>query len=130
MSKPDLKLLLGRRIVGVILKEGERPDSQLFLVLDDGTYTEVYSDWLGLSLGWPGGAERARAYMASTHVVIREAHLPAETEPESAEADGHSASSRSAPVRRQPQPPPPIPQRTKEEFLAVFRNDLPRSLKN
>jgi hypothetical protein len=126
MSKPDLKLLLGRRIVGAILKKGEGPGRQLFLVLDDGTYTEVYSDWLGVSVGWLGGVDKARAYMASTHKITHEAHLP-QAQPGS---KGAVASKPAGEASRQPELPTRIPSGMAREALAIWRNDLPSSLKN
>lgn len=81
MKDPNLESLLGRRIIGAIVKEPSRPNAepsgQLFLILDDGTYAEVFAPRGGLyfSMAWPGGAEEARGYMAASHKIIREAHL-------------------------------------------------------
>jgi hypothetical protein len=82
MSEPDLESLLGRRITGAIVKERRQSDSQpsaqLFLILDDGTYAEVYAPVGGLcfSMPWEGTAARARAYMDATMKTVREAYLP------------------------------------------------------
>jgi hypothetical protein len=47
--------LLGKRIVGVIRREGPRePRAQLFLMFDDGTYFELYGDSIHLA----GGVDR------------------------------------------------------------------------
>jgi hypothetical protein len=76
MSHPNLNQLLGRRIVGVILKEGKCPSDQLFLIFDDGTYAEVWAtDGMNVSTGWRGDAATARAYLSSSHRVTQEAHL-------------------------------------------------------
>jgi hypothetical protein len=107
MSAPNPELLLGQRIVGAIRKEGKGPASQLYLIFEDGTHTEFYSDdRIRVSAGWPGGVERARAYMASTHKITYEAYLPVTAGPESAEAvrpsapkaGGRSASGQSLPI--------------------------------
>ena len=39
-----LPKLVGKTIAHVVLKEGSGPAAQLFLVFDDGTYYEFYSD--------------------------------------------------------------------------------------
>jgi len=63
MNDPNLKSVVGRRSIGAIVKrhrEGSiQPVMQLFLILDDGTYSEVYSrtGGMGLSMQWPGGAD-------------------------------------------------------------------------
>jgi hypothetical protein len=75
-SKIKLDLLLGRRIVGGIVKKGEGPKSQLFLILDDGTWTELTSDGsIWMSGGWRGDAAWVRKYIASSHKITDEAHL-------------------------------------------------------
>jgi hypothetical protein len=130
MSAPNLKLLLGQRIVGAMLKEGEGPASQLFLIFKDGTYTEFYADdRIRMSAGWPGGAKRARAYMASTHKITHEVHLPATTQP----AQGPptlAASPEAAKERQGSDALGMLAGTTKAEFLRIWRADLAPSLKN
>lgn len=130
MSAPRLELLLGQRIVGAILKEGQGPASQLFLVFEDGTYTELYSDAeIYVSAGWEGGARRAKAYMAGTHQIVQEAHLSAAGRPPAGRTVVRRASAavRRGPDRRSPALPPGTP---KDKLLAIWRTDLDTSLKN
>ena len=45
--KPEVEQILGKCIVGVVIKENKntyQPNSQLFLLFDDGTSYEFYSD--------------------------------------------------------------------------------------
>ena len=43
--KDGLPQLLGKRICGAVVKEGDRlPRMQVFLIFDDDTYYEVYTD--------------------------------------------------------------------------------------
>ena len=43
--KDGLSQLLGKRICGAVVKEGDRlPRMQVFLIFDDDTYYEVYTD--------------------------------------------------------------------------------------
>lgn len=45
--KPQADQILGKRIAGVVIKENRntfQPNSQLFLLFDDGTSYEFYSD--------------------------------------------------------------------------------------
>ncbi len=129
MSAPNLNLLLGQRIVGAILKEGEGPASQMFLIFEDGTHTEFYSDdRIRVSAGWPGGVERARAYMASTHKITHEAYVPTTAQAESGETMP-SVLTAGAPSSQPDLPPIPAGAR-KAEFLAIWRADLGPSLKN
>ena len=75
-SKP----LLGRRITGAMVKEarqvGSQPSAQLFFILDDGTYCEVFAPRgrLFFSMAWPGGAPLARAYMDAIMETVYEAY--------------------------------------------------------
>ena len=48
-----------------------------FLILDDGTYREVFSgsDGLRVSSVRPGGAVEARACCEDTHEILYEAHV-------------------------------------------------------
>jgi hypothetical protein len=57
-----LQELIGRRIVGVVAMESERnPRARINLVLDDGSYLEIYGNDLHNAKGcWPGGMEAAR----------------------------------------------------------------------
>ena len=43
--KPDIQYIVGKNIVGVVVKEqpGRQPHSMVFLVFDDDTYFEFYS---------------------------------------------------------------------------------------
>jgi hypothetical protein len=81
MNDPGLESLLGRRITGAIIKKarqvGSNPSAQLFLILDDGTYAEVYAHVGGLvfSLPYPGGAPEVRKYMDVSMETVREAYL-------------------------------------------------------
>ena len=43
--KDGLPQVLGKRICGAVVKEGDRlPRMQVFLIFDDDTYYEVYTD--------------------------------------------------------------------------------------
>jgi hypothetical protein len=81
MKDPHLEAFLGRRIVGAVFKEARErhaePSGQLFLILDDGTYREVFAPSGGLKVSSirPGGAAEARAYLEGTHEILYEAHL-------------------------------------------------------
>jgi hypothetical protein len=57
-----LQELTGRRIVGVVAMESDRhPRGRINLVLDDGSYMEIYGDDLHNAKGcWPGGWDAAR----------------------------------------------------------------------
>lgn len=79
MKEMPLEPLLGRRITGVIVKHGSQPDSQVFLIFDDGTYAEIWANGgQRISAPWVGGVERARAYLATTHTVVQEAYAEVE----------------------------------------------------
>jgi hypothetical protein len=79
MNDPNLESLVGRRIIGAILKEarqvGSNPSAQVFLILDDGTYAEVYAHVGGLccSMAWPAGAAQARKHMDDRMDTVYEA---------------------------------------------------------
>ena len=82
MKDPNLESLIGRRIVGAIVKEarqaGSQPSAQRFLILDDGTYCEVFTPTgrLFFSMAWPGAASHARSYMEATMETVYEAYSP------------------------------------------------------
>ena len=64
--KDVLPQLLGKRICGAVVKEGDRmPRMQVFLVFDDDTYYELYTDSTIYGAGGidKGGLERVRQYM-------------------------------------------------------------------
>jgi len=57
-----LQELIGRRIVGVVAMESDRhPRGRINLVLDDGSYLEIYGNDVNNAKGcWPGGMDAAR----------------------------------------------------------------------
>ena len=65
MLKREIREILGRRIVGVVVKEASKdPRSQVFLVFDDETYYEFYGDAIRGTGGVNrGGYEAVLAYM-------------------------------------------------------------------
>jgi len=71
---------VGKTISGVLVKESDRlPRLQLFLIFEDDTYFEIYSqtgDMSGASrLSFGGGAD-ARRYLSSTHTIVLEEPQP------------------------------------------------------
>jgi hypothetical protein len=75
ISDSGLHKLVGRTITHVLVKAGQvSPKSQVFLVLDDGTYFEFYGDTPIRPTGdvRPGGLHGARAYMAPHSRIIYE----------------------------------------------------------
>ncbi len=67
--------IVGKTISGVIVKEGNSsPRSQVFLLFDDNTYYELYSqDHIGSAGGIdPGGATEVRSYMPEARIVVEE----------------------------------------------------------
>jgi hypothetical protein len=68
--KTGFAQIVGRRISGVIFKQAlypKQPESQLFLLFDDGTYYEFYAsrDLISQTGGVDkGGIEEVRRYMA------------------------------------------------------------------
>lgn len=74
-KKRGLADLIGRKIVAVTVKESEkRPCLQLFLILDDGRYYEVWSNDPGTGFGsmtYDGGLEAVRSQgRESTEIVF------------------------------------------------------------
>ena len=66
--------IVGKRIKGVIAKEGPGPSHQLFLVFDDDTYLEFYAYSEIFSCGElsHGGADGVRQYMSTSHKIVNE----------------------------------------------------------
>jgi hypothetical protein len=61
--KDGVRELIGRTITRVIVAENPRqPNTQVFLVLNDGTYYEFYGSVNSASGSMPGGAEDAARY--------------------------------------------------------------------
>ena len=61
-----LPQLLGKRICGAVVKEGDRmPRMQVFLLFDDDTYYELYTDSTIYGAGGVdrGGLEHVREYL-------------------------------------------------------------------
>ena len=71
--KDGLPQLLGKRICGAVVKQGDRsPRMQVFLVFDDGTHYEFYTDTAIHGIGGvdPGGMEHVRNYMQEMAIVF------------------------------------------------------------
>ena len=71
--KEGLPRLLGKRICGVVVKEGDRlPRMQVFLIFDDDTYYEIYTDSTIYGTGGidRGGIEQVRQYMPQQEIVF------------------------------------------------------------
>jgi hypothetical protein len=70
--KDVLPQLLGKRICGAVVKEGDRmPRMQVFLLFDDGTYYELYTDSTIFGAGGvdQGDLEHVRRYMPEQRLV-------------------------------------------------------------
>ena len=71
--KDGLPQLLGKRICGAVVKEGDRlPQMQVFLIFDDDTYYEIYTDSTIYGTGGVdrGGIEHVRQYMPKQEIVF------------------------------------------------------------
>ena len=71
--KDGLPQLLGKRICGAVVKEGDRlPRMQVFLIFDDDTYYEIYTDSTIYGTGAVdrGGIEHVRQYMPKQAIVF------------------------------------------------------------
>ncbi len=72
MLKSGLPQVVGRTITAVVVKTGRAPEWQLYLLLNDGAWYELYGD------GYLGGASdldtgdltTVEAYMERTHKTI------------------------------------------------------------
>jgi len=63
--------LIGKTIAHIILKEGDSPASQLFLLFTDGTYYEFYGGPLTGASGIDRGTlEDVRRYMSSRQEIV------------------------------------------------------------
>jgi hypothetical protein len=69
---PVLAGLVGKTIREVVLKDGTGPLAQLFLVFDDGTHYEFYSDGSISGSGYiePGGFEKVISLGKPNQVVV------------------------------------------------------------
>ena len=70
---------LGKRICGAVVKEGDRmPRMQVFLIFDDDTYYELYSDSIIFGTGGVdiGDIEHVRQYMPKQRIAF-ECHAEA-----------------------------------------------------
>ena len=71
--KKALPELLGKRICGAVVKKSDRwPQMQVFLVFDDDTYYEFYTDSaiFGTSGVDRGGIDHVRQYMPENRIVF------------------------------------------------------------
>ena len=71
--KDALPELLGKRICGAVVKQGGRsPRMQLFLVFDDDTWYELYSDEVIHGTGGlnQGNIENVRQYMPDQAIIV------------------------------------------------------------
>jgi hypothetical protein len=78
MRTAGLRAMLGKTVTGVIVKRtrtNSLPPSQVFLILSDGTYLELWGDIYAAGGLDPGGVENARHYMAEATEIVFEAHL-------------------------------------------------------
>ena len=64
--------MLGKRICGAVVKEGDCPRMQVFLIFDDGTHYEFYSDNTINGIGgvYPGDIEHVRQYIPENEIVF------------------------------------------------------------
>lgn len=75
--KDGIRQIVGKRIVGVVVKKSsQRPQGQVFLLLEGGTSYEVFA-MQGLQGGgsvYPGGIDEVRRYLAGPErqIVIEE----------------------------------------------------------
>jgi hypothetical protein len=76
--KPTINEIIGKRIVGVIVKESDRwPKSQLFLLFDDNTYFELYSTYdeiRGAGDIDKGGQAEIKELGKGSHKIVLEFH--------------------------------------------------------
>ena len=71
--KEALPQLLGKRICGAVVKQGDRsPRMQMFLVFDDDTYYEFYTDSTIFGTGGVdrGDIEHVRQYIPENTIVF------------------------------------------------------------
>ena len=71
--KDGLSQLLGKRICGAVVKKGDRlPRMQVFLIFDDDTYYEIYTDSIIYGTGGvdKGDIEHVRQYMPQQEMVF------------------------------------------------------------
>lgn len=80
--KDAAKNIVGKRISSVVMKQGNRPQAQLFLIFDDGTYFEFYSDGGIYGAGGidRGGLDEVRQYCGTSHRIVLEASAEDEAE--------------------------------------------------
>jgi hypothetical protein len=64
--------IVGKRIAGVVVKEGRHPRSQVFLVFDDDTHYELYADAeiQGIKSIGTGGIDKVRTYSTPPNCII------------------------------------------------------------
>ena len=77
--KDVLPQLLGKRICGAVVKEGDRmPRMQVFLIFDDDTYYELYTDSAiyGTAGVDTGGIDEVRRYLPEQRIAF-ECHAEA-----------------------------------------------------
>jgi hypothetical protein len=69
--KSQIREILGKKISGVVVKEGEdEPKTQIFLLFSDGTHYEFYGIIHGTGGVDRGGIKEVRQYMASKNRKI------------------------------------------------------------
>lgn len=79
--KQAIRQIVGKRISGVIVKEGRRrPRSHLFLLFDDGTYYEMHGNIRNARGLAYGGPEKARVYLSETMRIVVEEYSAADVE--------------------------------------------------
>jgi hypothetical protein len=77
--KSGVKDIVGKRIIGVVVKSLERGNAandQVFLIFDDNTYFEFYGDFSCTSAVDRGGIDEVRRYMSSSYKIDLEHYLP------------------------------------------------------
>jgi hypothetical protein len=73
MMKPEIGLIVGKRIAGVVVKQWDRsPRSQIFLVFDDETSYELYSNAAisGISGLNFGGLNWVKRYLPEAEIIF------------------------------------------------------------
>jgi hypothetical protein len=70
--RPIAREIIGKKIKGVVVKEGHNPESQVFLIFSDGTYYEFYSDSFIRGSGriHKGGRKKVKEYSDQNRVVL------------------------------------------------------------
>lgn len=80
MAPKGIYQILGKKVVGVVVKKAKSPEThpkeQIFLIFDDYTYYELYSPDFGFTGGvYTGGRSSVLEYVSATYDVIYQGYL-------------------------------------------------------